>query len=82
MDGDNMLIRTENKLINLDNIDYIKAIAIGKVGEPALIICIGEEKIEVNFAEFQKALNALDEIQTAYLNDAKIFDLRPEAEAM
>ena len=77
-----MLIRTENKLINLDNIDYIKAIAIGKVGDPALIICIGEEEIEVNFAEFQKALNALDEIQTAYLNDAKIFDLRPEAEAM
>lgn len=73
-----MLIRTENKLINLDNIDYIKAIAIGKVGDPALIICIGEEEIEVNFAELKKALNALDEIQTAYLNDVMIFDLRSD----
>lgn len=77
-----MLIRTENKLINFDNIDYIKAVAVGMVGDPAIVFCIGEKEIEFGFIEVQAAFSALDEIQNAYLNDVKIFDLRPEAEAM
>jgi hypothetical protein len=81
-DGDNMLIRTGNKLINLDNIDYIKVVAIGTVGDPAIAFCIGEKEIELGFIDVQAAFSALDEIQNAYLNDVKIFDLRPEAEAM
>ncbi len=81
-DGDNMLIRTANKIINLDNIDYIKVVAIGTIGDPAIVFCIGEKEIEFGFIDVQAAFSALDEIQNAYLNDVKIFDLRPEAEAM
>ena len=77
-----MFIRTANELINLDNIDYIKVVAIGTVGDPAIVFYIGEKEIEFGFAEVRVAFSALDSIQNAYLNDVKIFDLRPEEETM